>query len=227
MYRSIILAFLGGLISISSFSQDHSANDNTLKLGVNLRAGIIQPNVKLTHFRAENASTNPGIRLDAELELKPDTENSFALLLNLGYENFTSDGVFSDLIFYNESRTATRRADQPWQVRVSNLALGLGVRQYFKVSKAGQLFLDGLFQPNVTLASNSEFEIYSIPDLISPGSITETEDNFHLAFGTGYKIKNLSAHFRYFINKYILPETNGDDVSVKYSSINLTLGYSF
>lgn len=173
---------------------------------------------------AGQSSFEPAIsfRIDAGLEYKFPTENSFSLFFNIASESFTTNGVWADRNYLNLSGTASIPAAQPWNVTTSYGTIGLGVRKYHYFSKTSALRFSAMLIPKISLWSKSSVEILDLPDLRNSPQTLELKEDSHLALGAAYVYKRFSAELRYFFGRDQLEEV--PEFRAKYSSYNLSLG---
>lgn len=105
------------------------------------------------------------------------------------------------------------------QIDYSSVEIPIGIRHYFFLGQDFKIFLNGAVIVDVPI-SNSELSFAEQRAAISIESGTD------IGLGAGFKFKNkYSLEFRYQTERELL--TNFQNISAKYKSMSVILGYSF
>ncbi len=205
------------------------------KLQFGVRAGISNVNGdfrKIDDFN--NSSTGDfsasGLRVDTEVEyLTPLNNRRISVFVNLGFESFSANGIWSDQLLFNTTRTATRNMDQAFTIDYSNLAIGIGIRKYIYIKDDLELVIDYMLKPNLDLSTNYEYTFTEIEGfLVREPSLVENE-MLYQGIGLGVKYKKGTLNFRYFTERTFLRDNDPllSDHKAKLSSFSIQLGFLF
>lgn len=185
-----------------------------------------QQNVNIESFESDY-ETSGGFILGLGIELVlPYQNNQWSILIDVQFETFSSNGSFSDAIFFLSSPTRSVASSKDWRLNVSHITMGVGVRRSFFMANKDRVYLNAGINSNFAIQLNSTKFIGDVNNQQNPGSLSiDISERNSFYTGLGYASKKFSVEACYSLPREVLSDRTY--FKSKYRSLALIFGYRF